>query len=53
MRTTIGQTRGGLSTKIHALVGALGNPLAFLLPPGRPTIWSEPMRCCRRWPLIR
>src|SRR5215471_11963234 len=27
----IGQSRGGLSTKIHALVDALGNPLAFLL----------------------
>jgi transposase len=31
----IGQSRGGLSTKIHALVDALGNPLAFLLTPGQ------------------
>ena len=27
----IGRSRGGLSTKIHALVDALGNPLSFLL----------------------
>jgi transposase len=26
---------GGPSTKIHALVDALGNPLAFLLTPGQ------------------
>ena len=31
----IGQSRGGLSTKIHALVDALGNPLAFLLTSGQ------------------
>lgn len=31
----IGRSRGGLSTKIHALVDALGNPLAFLLTPGQ------------------
>src|SRR6202030_1150894 len=31
----IGPSRGGLSTKIHALVDALGNPLAFLLTPGQ------------------
>jgi transposase len=28
-------TSGGPSTKIHALVDALGNPLAFLLTPGQ------------------
>jgi transposase len=28
----IGRSKGGLSTKIHALVDALGNPLRFLLP---------------------
>ena len=27
----IGRSKGGLSTKIHALVDALGNPLSFLL----------------------
>ena len=27
--------KGGLSTKIHALVDALGNPLRFLLTPGQ------------------
>jgi transposase len=31
----IGRSRGGLSTKIHALVDALGNPLALLLTPGQ------------------
>ena len=31
----IGRSRGGLSTKIHALVDALGNPLAFYLTGGQ------------------
>ncbi len=31
----IGRSRGGLSTQIHALVDALGNPLAFLLTAGQ------------------
>ena len=31
----IGRSRGGLSTKIHALVDALGNPLEFLLTAGQ------------------
>ncbi len=31
----IGLSRGGLSTKIHTLVDALGNPLAFVLSPGQ------------------
>ena len=31
----IGRSRGGLSTKIHALVDALGNPTAFLLTAGQ------------------
>src|SRR5271157_4730274 len=31
----IGRSKGGLSTKIHALVDALGNPLLFLLTPGQ------------------
>lgn len=31
----IGLSRGGLSTKIHALVDALGNPVAFLLTAGQ------------------
>ena len=30
----VGRTRGGLSTKIHAIVDGLGNPVAFLLSPG-------------------
>jgi len=31
----IGRSKGGLSTKIHALVDALGNPLSFFLTPGQ------------------
>ncbi|NEO64334.1 MAG: IS5 family transposase [Moorea sp. SIO4G2] len=31
----IGRSKGGLSTKIHALVDALGNPLSFHLTPGQ------------------
>jgi hypothetical protein len=31
----MGRSKGGLSTKIHALVDALGNPLRFLLTRGQ------------------
>jgi len=31
----IGRSRGGLSTKIHALVDGLGNPIGFHLTPGQ------------------
>jgi transposase len=31
----IGRSRGGLTTKIHMIVDALGNPLAFTLTPGQ------------------
>ena len=31
----IGRSRGGLSTKIHTLVEALGNPVGFLLTGGQ------------------
>jgi IS5 family transposase len=31
----IGHSRGGLSTKIHATVDALGNPTSFHLTPGQ------------------
>jgi hypothetical protein len=31
----IGRSRGGLSTKIHALVDALGNPVDVMLTPGQ------------------
>jgi len=33
----IGRSKGGLSTKIHAMVDALGNPIAFLL-----NTWPSP-----------
>jgi len=31
----IGRSKGGLSTKIHALIDALGNPIGFHLTPGQ------------------
>ncbi len=31
----IGRSKGGLSTKIHTLVDALGNPISFFLTPGQ------------------
>ena len=31
----IGRSRGGLTTKIHALVDALGNPVEVMLSPGQ------------------
>jgi transposase len=31
----LGRSRGGLSTKIHALIDGLGRPLCFLLTPGQ------------------
>lgn len=34
-REAIGRSRGGWSTKIHATVDALGNPLGFHLTPGQ------------------
>ena len=30
----VGRTKGGLNTKIHAIVDGLGNPVAFMLSPG-------------------
>ena len=32
----MGKSRGGLSTRIHAVVDALGNPVRLLLTPGQP-----------------
>ena len=43
----IGRRRGGLGTKIHATVDALGNPTGFHLPPAKPTTSSAPMSGCR------
>jgi len=31
----LGRSKGGFTTKIHALVDALGNPLKFILSPGQ------------------
>lgn len=30
----VGRSKGGMNTKLHAVVDGLGNPLAFLLSPG-------------------
>jgi len=34
-REALGRSKGGFSTKIHALADALGNPLKFILTPGQ------------------
>ena len=34
-REALGRSKGGFTTKIHALVDALGNPLQFILTPGQ------------------
>ena len=34
-REALGRSKGGFSTKIHALTDALGNPLKFILTPGQ------------------
>jgi transposase len=41
----IGRSRGGLSTKIHALVDALGNPVELMLSPGQASdlVCAEPL----------
>ena len=41
----IGRSRGGLSTKIHALVDALGNPVELMLSPGQTNdlVCAEPL----------
>jgi transposase len=37
----MGKSRGGLSTKIHAAVDALGNPIRLLLTPGQVSEYSQ------------
>ena len=41
----IGRSRGGLSTKIHVLVDALGNPVELMLSPGQTNdlVCAEPL----------
>src|ERR1700682_1540373 len=39
----IGRSRGGLTTKIHALVDALGNPVELMLTPGQDHECAEPL----------
>jgi transposase len=36
-----GKSRGGLSTKIHAAVDALGNPVRFILTEGQPSEYDQ------------
>lgn len=49
----LGRSKGGFSTKVHALVDALGNPLKFILTPGqrhehRLILWYKTLKtqCC-------
>ena len=35
VQEALGRSKGGFTTKIHALVDALGNPLKFILIPGQ------------------
>ena len=44
----IGRSRGGLSTKIHALVDALGNPPSILTA-GQVHDLAGPTTSCRIW----
>ncbi|MCP1489722.1 transposase [Pseudomonas fluorescens] len=37
----MGKSRGGLSTKIHAAVDALGNPVRLLLTPGQGSKYGQ------------
>lgn len=37
----MGKSRGGLSTKIHATVDALSNPLRLLLTPGQASEYEQ------------
>lgn len=37
----MGKSRGGLSTKIHAAVDALGNPVRLLLTPGQASEYGQ------------
>ena len=37
----MGKSRGGLSTKIHAAVDALGNPIRLLLTPGQASEYGQ------------
>jgi hypothetical protein len=48
-----GRLRGGLSTKIHALVDAFGNPVNFFLTGERRMIWSVQTISCHRCRLTR
>ena len=40
----IGRSRGGRTTKLHAITDHAGRPRAFPSPPGRRTTWSAPRR---------
>src|SRR4051794_9117301 len=43
----LGRSRGGLTTKIHAVVDGLGRPSCFLLTPARPPTAGRPGPCWR------
>ncbi len=45
-RQAMGRSRGGLTSKIHALVDSNGLPVRLALSPGEPTTFDLPENCC-------
>ncbi len=43
----VGRTKGGLNTKIYAIVDGLGNPVAFLLSPGNDNDFTHTIELMR------
>ena len=50
MQEALGRSRGGFSTKIHALTDALGNPLAFVLTGGQAADIGQAQHLVGRFP---
>jgi transposase len=49
----MGRSRGGLTTKIHALVDADGRPIRLMLTPARPATHPRPQRSWKTSRLAR
>ncbi len=47
-REALGRSRGGFTTKIHALTDALGNPLRFILTPGQESDISQAKKLTKK-----
>jgi transposase len=50
VQEALGRSRGGFSTKIHALTDALGNPLAFVLTGGQAADIGQAQHLVGRFP---